>query len=294
MKTLLLLLLCGITIAGRTQANIQKFYWNSKLEAVPEQEAVITGEGTKGANGFTVNYFDAKDNRLMLSSVFLDSTLTIYNGFFQSYHKNSKIEKTGNYKMDKEEGLWTKNDSLGRNIDSSFYNAGKKMSSIKLFYWENGRVKYREVIDSIADTYNGLDYDGNGVINRQFVFKGQLGEETTFKNGNITKDSLYTREEKEAEFPGGAKAWIKYLQENLNPNVGFKKKIKPGVYQVIIKFIIDKDGTVTDIQPETSFGFGLENEAVRIIKKSGRWIPAKQFGRYVNAYRRQPITYVYE
>ena len=187
----------------------------------------------------------------MLSSVFLDSTLAVYNGFFQTYHKNSKIEKIGNYEIDKEEGLLTKNDSLGRNIDSSFYNAGKKMHGIKLFYWENGRFRYREVIDSIADTYNGLDHDGNGVRNRQFIFKAQLGEETTFKNRNITKDSLYTRKEKEAEFPDCAEAWIKYLQKNLNPNVGFKKKIKPGVYQIIIKFIIDKNGTVTDIQPET-------------------------------------------
>ena len=100
------------------------------------------------------------------------------------------------------------------------------MHGIKLFYWENGRIRYREVIDSIADTYNGLDHDSNGVKNRQFIFKGQLGEETTFKNGNIIKDSLYTREEKEAEFPGGAKAWIKYLQENLNSNVGFKRQIQ--------------------------------------------------------------------
>ena len=59
MKTLLLLLLCGITIAGSTPTNIQKYYWNSKLETVPEQEAVIIGKGIKGANGLTVNYFDA-------------------------------------------------------------------------------------------------------------------------------------------------------------------------------------------------------------------------------------------
>ena len=69
----------------------------------------------------------------MLSRVFLDFTLAVYNGFFQTYHKSSKIEKTGNYKMDKEEGLWTENDSPGRNIDSSFYNAEKKCMALNYF-----------------------------------------------------------------------------------------------------------------------------------------------------------------
>ena len=294
MKNLFTLLLCISSLAARSQTNVQKYYWNSKLQAVPEQDAVIIGKANQGPNGYTVKYFDAKDNRLLLSSIFLDSTMAVYNGLFQTFHKNNKIEKTGNYKMDKEEGLWTKNDSLGRNIDSTIYNAGKKMININRWYWANGNLNYYLITDSLNDTYNLLNYDSNGVKDRQVIFKGQLGEQTFYKKGVITKDSLYTREEREAEFPGGTGAWVVYLQKNLNPNIGYKKKIKPGKYQVVIKFIIARDGTVSDIEPETKFGYGLEDEAVRIIKKSGKWIPAKQFGRFVNAYRRQPITYVYE
>lgn len=65
-----------------------------------------------------------------------------------------------------------------------------------------------------------------------------------------------------------------------------------GQYTVLVLFIVDKDGTITGIQPLTKFGFGMEEEAVRLIKQCPKWIPAQQFGKKVKAYRKQPITFV--
>ena len=45
---------------------------------------------------------------------------------------------------------------------------------------------------------------------------------------------------------------------------------------------------------EKKFGYGMEKKVVEIIEKGPRWIPAKQYGKYVNAYRRQPVTFVVE
>lgn len=53
-----------------------------------------------------------------------------------------------------------------------------------------------------------------------------------------------------------------------------------------------KDGTISDVAAETNHGYGMEQEAVKIIKKGPKWTPAIQNGRNVNAYRRQPITFV--
>ncbi|RZM17984.1 MAG: hypothetical protein EOO88_41905, partial [Pedobacter sp.] len=47
-----------------------------------------------------------------------------------------------------------------------------------------------------------------------------------------------------------------------------------------------------DVVAETSFGHGMEAEAIKAIKKGPKWTPAIQNGRNVNAYRRQPITYI--
>ena len=65
-----------------------------------------------------------------------------------------------------------------------------------------------------------------------------------------------------------------------------------GAYNVVIKFIITKNGKLTDIEPETNLGYGMEEEVIRVLKKSPKWNPAMIMGKSVSAYRRQPITFV--
>jgi protein TonB len=58
--------------------------------------------------------------------------------------------------------------------------------------------------------------------------------------------------------------------------------------------VVDKEGNVSDVKALTSHGYGMEDEAVRVIKKGPQWKPAIQNGRNVKAYRRQPITFQIE
>ena len=57
----------------------------------------------------------------------------------------------------------------------------------------------------------------------------------------------------------------------------------------MVEFIVNKEGNVSNVQalsgPEV-----LRQEAVRVIKKSGKWNPGIQNGRKVNSYKRQPIV----
>ena len=106
------------------------------------------------------------------------------------------------------------------------------------------------------------------------------------------EDKIFTKVENEAEFPGGNAAWVRYLTKNLNASTPVDNGAPEGTYQVIVRFIVSKDGSISDVTPETKFGYGMEDEAVKIIKKGPKWTPALQNGRNVNAYRRQPITFV--
>ena len=108
------------------------------------------------------------------------------------------------------------------------------------------------------------------------------------------EDKIFTKVENEAQFPGGQAAWVRYLQKNLNANTPVDNGAPSGTFQVIVKFIVSKDGTISDVQAESKHGFGMEAEAVKIIKRGPKWSPALQNGRNVNAYRRQPITFVVE
>ncbi len=104
--------------------------------------------------------------------------------------------------------------------------------------------------------------------------------------------SIFQKVEVEAQFPGGITAWMRYLQNNLNADTPIKNKARNGTYKVIVRFIVSKDGSISNVTAETHFGHGMEQEVIRVIKTGPKWEPALQNGRPVNAYRRQPVTFV--
>ena len=108
------------------------------------------------------------------------------------------------------------------------------------------------------------------------------------------ENKIWTKVEKEAEYPGGDAAWRSFLMNNLRGEVPVDNGANAGVYQVIVKFIVSKDGSLSDISCESDPGYGMCAEALRVIKKTKSWRPANQNGREVNAYRRQPITFQVE
>jgi len=126
------------------------------------------------------------------------------------------------------------------------------------------------------------------------IFKDQLG---TFKavQGRLSKNRFTIYQgRKEAGFAGGPQTWVKFFQKNLDANLPFANRSPACLYRVFVKFIVATDGSVSEVNAETSHGYGMEKEVIRIIKKGPAWEPAIQYGRKVNAYRRQPITFIVE
>jgi len=109
-----------------------------------------------------------------------------------------------------------------------------------------------------------------------------------------TENKIFTKVDVEASYPGGDNAWRDFLRKNLTPLVPVDYDAPSGKYTTIIKFVVSRNGTLSDIMAETNLRYGMEEEVIRIIKKSGTWIPAEQNNRKVNAYRRQPVTFLVE
>ena len=115
------------------------------------------------------------------------------------------------------------------------------------------------------------------------------------KDTAVTTDNkIFTQVENEPKFPGGDSAWRHYLEKNLNPGIPVDNGAPEGTYKVIVKFIVNKDGSISDVQAETKHGYGMDSAAVALIKKGPSWVPALQNGRNVTAYKKQPITFVLE
>ncbi len=107
-----------------------------------------------------------------------------------------------------------------------------------------------------------------------------------------TDNKIFDRVEIEPSFPGGAALWRKYLERNLDVSIPIKKKAPDGTYTVIVQFIVDKEGNISDAKALTNHRYGMEEEAIRIIKSGPGWTPALQNGRVAKAYRKQPITFI--
>jgi periplasmic protein TonB len=103
---------------------------------------------------------------------------------------------------------------------------------------------------------------------------------------------IFERVEIEAKFPGGPDAWRRYLSNKLDPYTPINDGAPEGTYTVIVRFVVSVDGMISNIVAETKMGYGMEQEAIKVIKNGPKWIPAQQNGIFVNAVRRQPITFI--
>ena len=126
------------------------------------------------------------------------------------------------------------------------------------------------------------------------IHNGKITTDTEFELKEADKpeaDKIFDKVEIEASFPGGSSAWRRYLERNLDASIPEKQKAPAGNYTVVIQFIVNLDGTVSDVRALTNHGYGMETEAIRAIKKGPKWLPAIQNGRQVVTYRKQPITF---
>ena len=101
-------------------------------------------------------------------------------------------------------------------------------------------------------------------------------------------NSAFIPVEVEAKFPGGDGAWQKYIQKAIQRELDEFTDADYGT--CVVKFMVDINGNVSKVQATTMQGSKLAEIAVSTISKGPKWIPAMQNGRYVTAYRLQPVT----
>ena len=95
----------------------------------------------------------------------------------------------------------------------------------------------------------------------------------------------------QARYPGGADAWKKFLERTLRQDVPTENGANTGRYTVVVSFIVDKEGNISEVRADTDPGYGTAAEAVRVIKSSGKWQPAEQNGHKVIYRQKQIITF---
>lgn len=104
-------------------------------------------------------------------------------------------------------------------------------------------------------------------------------------------EPIFYTAQKPAQFPGGGEGWIRYLGKNLNRDIPVLNGAPVGQYKVILSFIVTSNGDIKDVTAVTNPGYGTAAEAIRIIEKGPKWIPAEQNGKKVNYFITQSIAF---
>lgn len=109
--------------------------------------------------------------------------------------------------------------------------------------------------------------------------------DVTVKGTNATRP-VYSNVE---QMPTPAFDIKKYLADNLHYPAEAKQKNVEG--KVIVRFVVNADGTVADCEAIKGIGSGCDEEALSIVKGMPRWNPGKQNGKAVNTYYTLPVIF---
>jgi periplasmic protein TonB len=100
---------------------------------------------------------------------------------------------------------------------------------------------------------------------------------------------IFTVVEEQPGYPGGDEARIKFLQENIKYPEEAKELGVQG--KVFVTFVVEVDGSITDVRVLRGIGAGCDEEAIRVVKSMPRWVPGKQRGQPVRVQFNLPIKF---
>ena len=141
---------------------------------------------------------------------------------------------------------------------------GGKQSGMEIWYWENGKIKREEKYQK-----------GKFIKGNCFTANGQ---DTTFYKMHLP-----------AEYPGGIKSMYSFFAKNIKYPEKSKEEGIQGI--VVIKFVVEINGNITNVEVIRGVNTELDLEAVRLIKQMPNWKPGMQNGRPVRLHFTLPLKF---
>lgn len=113
-------------------------------------------------------------------------------------------------------------------------------------------------------------------------------DEIYYQKGDDNKIYNIAGIEVSPDFPGGNKELFSFISKNFQFTDEMKENKLKG--KIIASFVVEKDGSISDIKVIRGLGFGTENEAIRVLKLMPKWKPGMQNGKKVRCANLIPIT----
>jgi TonB family protein len=324
MKKLILLFLSVFFILSASAQKKQNIYFlkNSGVEVKLKDSADyirVIEEPDSGEKHFNIKEFYADGPKKLIGRVSSFEPRVIYEGVILSYHKNGMKKSTINYKKDVRVGMayfffedgklkkqleYLNKDSIDKKSTSKSLEAPFKLiyqvDSLGLVYVKDGNghliEKTKLEKDSLIEEGDYKDGFKEGVWKGKYLSGRSSYVETyadrKFVSGiNTVADQMieYNVLEKAPEFKGGINEFYRYLSRTIKyPKEAYSNGIAGSV---IVNFVIEKDGKVANAKIDKPFFPSIDEEAIRVMMASPKWIPGVQRGVPVKVKYNIPIKF---
>ncbi len=287
MKSLLALLLSLISSSIFAQNDTSFVYTDLAYNQVkPEQAEIIFKVYRKDSTSWLFATYD-KRNVIISKETYRDSTLTIKHGQYLEY-KKGKISLKGIYAKGMKIGKFINYDTLGNVTGVSTYELDT-LNGPNILYWLSG-AKQQEGVYFKGKRFGDwkVYYENGNLASKENYSKlGELLESNYFdmEGKPTTKDKIETP----PIFPGGMDKFYKLLGDNIKFPPDFAERNIHG--SVLISFMINETGALEDIKVEKKLHPQLDQEALRVVKQSPKWIPGTLIGKPIKVKYSMPISF---
>ncbi len=108
----------------------------------------------------------------------------------------------------------------------------------------------------------------------------------------VVEKEIFTVVEQMPEFPGGTAKMMKYLSENIEyPQMAREVGVQGTVF---VTFVVEPDGSITNVRVLRGIGSGCDEEAIRVVKTMPKWTPGKQRNKPVRVQFNLPVRFILE
>lgn len=154
------------------------------------------------------------------------------------------------------------------------------------------KVTFTSKAKPVAVRFNDLGLDNKYLANYVYVFKKGDNDIYSKKEQNESESNkIFNGDDvdQQPSFPGGTNAFNTFIVSNLKYPVVAQENGIQG--RVVVKFIVEKDGSISNVEVDRSVYPSLDNEAMRVIKNMPKWIPGQINGKAVKVECSYPFVF---
>ena len=159
-------------------------------------------------------------------------------------------------------------------------------------YADSVKITFSSRVKPVAVKFNDLGLKDKYLTNYVYVFKKGDNDIYSKKEQNESESNkIFNGDDvdQQPSFPGGTNALNTFIVSNLKYPVFAQEKGIQG--RVVVKFIVEKDGSISNVEVDRSVNPGLDNEAMRVVKAMPKWIPGQINGKAVKVECSHPFVF---